>query len=661
MNLGIVVGLIKALAPQIDPAEIEQSVSDWLDDHPEATTTVEDGSITKVKLASALIGYIDERIGDVAIDGFESGYITTKNSTVDTTSVTSSSNMMYNIVECSEGDMFLITGVGGSSGRAWCFIDSSGNSLAVAGDPTTEANTIIVAPKNTAKLVVNLNKNSTYGLIKAQYTDIMEALKILNADDMEAQGFVQLPLLHGHALMNKTDVIPASYIQTSAIESGMYPCSEGDWFTVKGYKTSTSYYTWAFHDANGETTRHSESNSVDAQLQAQSGEVYFTVNFKNDSASYPYYIYKGRYPIQRIYDNKVFTKATEWYIGGKNSVSGNDEANAARLKTLPLVVEPGGSLLVESLSNTIDFCVFAYNADGSYDSLAQAFGSLRFRSTTANKKYVVVAKLATGDDITDKSSITNNIRITMTYSGENMFDYMSRNIDYRSALTGKRWAVCGDSYSAGAFDGAAAGEDKIDSGLYIGRPAVYSYFIGNRTGMDIRMLAKAGMTLAAVTGESNSFINTIGGDLSGIPADADYITFWFGINDKIQEVPIGADDSTDTETFNGAWNTILTNLRNDFPFAHVGIIISNSSGSAALPYAEATIAMAKKYGYPYLDLMYDEKLPMLGYEPGREGASTAARNAVIEAFSVDYPSNTHPNKKAHEFESHMIEEWLKSI
>ena len=43
-----------------DPEKIATAVSDWLDDHPEATTTVEDGSITKAKLDSNLQGTVDD-------------------------------------------------------------------------------------------------------------------------------------------------------------------------------------------------------------------------------------------------------------------------------------------------------------------------------------------------------------------------------------------------------------------------------------------------------------------------------------------------------------------------------------------------------------------------------------------------------------------------
>lgn len=59
---GVSLGLVKALvskATGADPAVIEQAVSDWLDDHPEATTTVADGSITEAKLASAIAAKIN--------------------------------------------------------------------------------------------------------------------------------------------------------------------------------------------------------------------------------------------------------------------------------------------------------------------------------------------------------------------------------------------------------------------------------------------------------------------------------------------------------------------------------------------------------------------------------------------------------------------------
>ena len=59
MGAGTTIALIKALAPKVDPAVIEQAVSDWLDDHPEATTTVEDGAISYAKLNSVLKGVID--------------------------------------------------------------------------------------------------------------------------------------------------------------------------------------------------------------------------------------------------------------------------------------------------------------------------------------------------------------------------------------------------------------------------------------------------------------------------------------------------------------------------------------------------------------------------------------------------------------------------
>jgi len=61
LDFGTAIGLIKGLGSP-DPAVIESAVSEWLDDHPEATTTVQDGSITKAKLDNNL----QETVDDVA-------------------------------------------------------------------------------------------------------------------------------------------------------------------------------------------------------------------------------------------------------------------------------------------------------------------------------------------------------------------------------------------------------------------------------------------------------------------------------------------------------------------------------------------------------------------------------------------------------------------
>lgn len=65
-GIGTIVALVKAMAQKADPATIEQAVQDWLDDHPEATTTVEDGSITEAKLASDVIGMFSDIDDDIA-------------------------------------------------------------------------------------------------------------------------------------------------------------------------------------------------------------------------------------------------------------------------------------------------------------------------------------------------------------------------------------------------------------------------------------------------------------------------------------------------------------------------------------------------------------------------------------------------------------------
>lgn len=60
VDIGQVVGLIQAMMPSMDAGAISSAVTSWLDQHPEATTTVADGSITEQKLASAVAAKLAE-------------------------------------------------------------------------------------------------------------------------------------------------------------------------------------------------------------------------------------------------------------------------------------------------------------------------------------------------------------------------------------------------------------------------------------------------------------------------------------------------------------------------------------------------------------------------------------------------------------------------
>lgn len=222
-----------------------------------------------------------------------------------------------------------------------------------------------------------------------------------------------------------------------------------------------------------------------------------------------------------------------------------------------------------------------------------------------------------------------------------------------SEYAGKCWFACGDSFTADGY--GTTDQPKIEDGIYKGMNVVYPFIIGNRTGMEIHNLARGGMTLASIDGYTNSFTaNRIYEQIS----NPDIITLWFGINDEHQSVPVGTIDSTDTSTFMGAYNVVMTYLTTNFPNAHIGIVATN--GCTTLDIPNAAIAIAKKWGAPYLDMNNDPAIPLM-IRSLRTEASAESKLRVTQHQSVSYPSNQHPNAEAHRFQSWFIEHWIKSL
>jgi len=321
-----------------------------------------------------------------------------------------------------------------------------------------------------------------------------------------------------------------------------------------------------------------------------------------------------------------------------------------------------------------------------YDSTNAEYCNFRFVTAYSNGAAVSAKGQEGGYSYTVPSGI-DQIRLT----GQTVADLANSTIYNRgtiadkkvksqylpsigNVLYNKKWAVCGDSFTAYT-------NKVLESGDYIGSMATYPFLIGNRNQMDIvDTFASSGRTLAYPSDGtfSNSLCcSTDAGYYQNIPADADYITIMLGINDyghsvgesqdgesTTGEITLGTIDDATTATYYGAWNVVLGWLRANRPFAHVGIIVSNGIGVQT--WVDAIIAVAKKWGYPIINLNGDEHTPTMirAYNPDVPAAvkATIAASQAIDIDGTETGSiNTHPNWQTHEYESVFIENWLRSL
>lgn len=110
-------------------------------------------------------------------------------------------------------------------------------------------------------------------------------------------------------------------------------------------------------------------------------------------------------------------------------------------------------------------------------------------------------------------------------------------------------------------------------------------------------------------------------------------------------------------TYYGAWNIVLKYLVEHYPYAKIGVIVSNGLDYNEL--ATATIECCKKWGVPYIDEVFDENVPLL-HRVDRPGVDPSVKTAKSLAFRIS-ETDTHPNPKAHLYESTFIEDFLRRL
>ena len=148
--------------------DIATAVQSWLDAHPEATTTVQDGAITNVKIADNTItdaklvqsGGIFEEVhsGQTVVPMTPGEYIRCNYSAgtyIDLSNPAISDSYRLGVVTCLPGDKFVLNCTGLSGARAWCVLDSEQKIISAASSNATLTNYVLTIPTNGAYLIIN--------------------------------------------------------------------------------------------------------------------------------------------------------------------------------------------------------------------------------------------------------------------------------------------------------------------------------------------------------------------------------------------------------------------------------------------------------------------------------------------------------------------------
>lgn len=127
------------------------------------------------------------------IDFTQGKFLALNGTTVDVSDLRTGTNNSVAVVSCNEGDTFTISAQGGSSSRAWGFVDASTNVIEKADASISVNKMVVTAPINAAYLVINDTLNSGRAsykgiVLKSKTNKVIDDTQILYSSLMEQGG-----------------------------------------------------------------------------------------------------------------------------------------------------------------------------------------------------------------------------------------------------------------------------------------------------------------------------------------------------------------------------------------------------------------------------------------------------------------------------------------
>ena len=250
---------------------------------------------------------------------------------------------------------------------------------------------------------------------------------------------------------------------------------------------------------------------------------------------------------------------------------------------------------------------------------------------------------------------------------ETLIDYIKNN----NPLYGKILCCCGDSITYGGEledtgDAGFTNSDVINvynwsgtgaSGSWVktttGIRMTYGWHIARRNHMTFYNGGVNGSTIQGIS-DKNGF-SLANGRYTQLPNNIDYLTIFFGWNDKTYGT-LGEITDTTNESYYGAYNVVMPYLINKYPYTKICLIVPFGTDEG---HRNAIRLLADKWGVACFDMM-QSGTPLYW---GKESNVNVDADIITEnrtKFQCT-PTSAHPNRYGHKQIADMLESFLRMI
>lgn len=661
------------IGPKVTKA-IDDATRDWLDDHPEATTTVEDDSITNVKLKDGSVNSRTIENGSITTDDIADLAVTTPkiaDDAVDADKIASTAADGLRIMNRTQPGVAKVGAGLAMNGQA---LELDGN-----GDIATAVTSWLNAhPEATTTVQDNSitdKKLVQNGGILSDFKDLAGyPVKNLLPDTWQSgSGYGVTWTANGDGTITARGVSSGSANRSASVTlpAGTYiisGCPAGG---------SSNTYHIMYTKPNGQTAYQlgndsspltwDEEVTLTLYLRVMNGVdcgdgITFSPMVRPAGISDPTFMQYGKIYIEKsvkeVADTSLTSDAFDEVLGSmysKKNLLPND-LSSRTVNGLTVTVNSDKSVtIVGTASAQTALLMKAALPVGSYKVSGTPAGSntntyhmLFDNQATGTTKYVTESTPDQSLDVSEASTVSIYIRVMNGQTINATFYPMVRDatvypfdttyVPYdqryvpqtltdivrklRSPWYDKKMNVIGDSIVQGSY-GNFLNEIQNELGLSVAR----NYGVG-------------GCCIAST--DQDSQYPPVVSRWDDMDDDADIVIVHAGTNDYSAQVPLGDPTSADITTFNGALNTIMDGLRQKYPSALVifsGILHRYNDGALTIKASEYREAMesrclAKHFvyydgyrwtGFDFIKGYYDHVLTNDGLHPNALGAKILGR------------------------------------